>query len=140
MGTKIKIWLLYLLRDIKEKIVLKEYYKDHNHGGILIVTQTYTVIEKPIGFLFWPILKQEVNVFWKPFKIYISEEALPSIIENNRKNKACDLVNVWFELTSKFEIFSLNEITLKRKIKFEDVLTEILNNLIKNAKAQKDDK
>jgi hypothetical protein len=124
----LKIWFEYFSRGRKIFYFVKEVEEGEQYGGIQLHIQIYEVIESSILFL--PMLKlsrKEFN-FWKPFKINISEEALPNLTEYNKLGKE-PFVNVWFEVEKFKDLYDLKIIN---KIRLDDIQTEILNNLYKN--------
>ena len=129
----LKIWYEYFFRGRKVFKFVKDKVESYDFGGIKLSVQTYKVIES--SKLFFPIisLTLEENIYWKPFKTYITEEALPNLTERNKNSKGL-LVNVWFEVNNFSSIYGIKIID---KIKLDNALTEILNNLCNNDQKRK---
>lgn len=132
MKTNLKIWYNYFIRGQKKFKFAKKIQFGHTFGGYKLHIQTYEVVESS-KFIF-PIIKISCknNIYWKPFKIYISEEALPNITERNTKGNS-EFTNIWFEVNDFNGFFDIKIID---KIKLDDVLTGILNNFIKNVQTK----
>lgn len=120
---KFKIWYQYLSRGIKTfKFVIKKKI-GHEYGGIILYIQTYMIEESSKFFI--PIIKFKVSndIYWKPYKDYISEEALPNVTERNG-NGTSEFVNIWFKVNEFNDIYNIKII---EKIKLDNALTDYLN-------------
>jgi len=118
--------LKYLHVGNKEIILTKDIKTQEGYFGIQLTILVYH---------FYNIFNVSVTkrVFWKPFKRVISEEALPSLWENNKKGKD-PYVNVWFELEEDMIESKLFSVKMIGKIKQNSSMHYVLENIIKNTK------
>jgi len=116
----------YLYNEKKEVILVDDIEEGDKYEGIQIII---------IVFHFYNLFNFSSvrRVFWKPFKKVISEEALPSLLENNKKGSS-PYVNVWFELEESMEKFNLYSVKIENKVKVNSSMNYVLNNLFEKHK------
>jgi len=131
MKNLLKILYEYFANGKVEFKFIKEHNIDVSFGGIQLILLEYTVIPKTVFKLPY-IIKKEI-IYWKPFKNVLSEEALPSLTENNKKSKE-PYVNVWFILNEKINKGDLYSVQIDKKVKLNSSLTYILNFLVQKIK------
>ncbi len=126
MKNLIIAFLKYFYTENKEIYIVNSIKQEEAYAGIQIVISTY---------YFYKLFSVSVSkrIFWKPFKKVISDEALPSLLENNKKGKD-PYVNVWFELEKELVRFDLYTVKINSKIKLNSSLNYYLVNVLKTHK------
>lgn len=119
--------MIILGKEVYHKVLsvnCKEEYR-----GAQIVKEKASVSFK---YYIIPFISTERVIYWKPFKKLITEVALPSLLENNKKGKS-PYVNVWFKVAKETNSKNLLDLELLEKINMgsdEHIALEALFNKV----------
>ncbi|HSH52260.1 MAG TPA: hypothetical protein VK982_11115 [Bacteroidales bacterium] len=120
----VKIIYDYLITDKQYFFFIDKIISGETSKGVQIQVTEYFITN-------WLTINKKTFVYWKPFKKYIREDALPSLTENNKKGKD-PFVNVWFEIENLFTDY--NDLKISSKLNHKNPILNSLNKLLKEIK------